>query len=104
MGGAQKPWDPTKPYVCSNNLSIPGASFYHPEFIFWHPTKSVRLQLKAMHEGPKGEGTVLWDVVFAGRPGNDYSIPNWAPVSGGLKPLFPEFCLPQNEHAMYELR
>ena len=35
-------------------------------------------------------GPVLWDAIFGGRPGNDFSIPNSATPTGGMAPVFPE--------------
>jgi len=87
------------PGRCSSNVTRPDAPWLHPQFQFKRPVRAVRIRLTRTSDKKK-----LWDVIFSGRPGSDYSIPNTKVPSGGLKPVFPEFCPPLSPNAAYELR
>mmetsp|Transcript_68760 Transcript_68760/g.201365 ORF Transcript_68760/g.201365 Transcript_68760/m.201365 type:complete len:234 (-) Transcript_68760:33-734(-) len=84
---------------CSTNVTRPDNPFWHPRFEFKSPVQAVRVELRAVHENRR----LLWHAVFAGRPGNDFTVPNNAPPKGGKQPLFPEFCPPLPANALYEL-
>ncbi|CAK0870589.1 unnamed protein product [Prorocentrum cordatum] len=97
-----------EPFKCKTNLTSKDAPFLHPFFQFRIPVFGVRVRLKDVSPGalkadPKGEGRLLWDAVFFGGPGNDYTVTNTA-VPTGKRPLFPEFCPPLRRDAKYELR
>jgi len=87
---------------CIKNLTKPKAPFWHPEFVFKVPVKAVRIRLSK--KGGPSDGERLWDVFFAGPPGNDFTVPSNACPAGGELPLFPEFCKPLRPNARYELR
>lgn len=87
---------------CSRNVTLPKSPWWHPSFSFNFPIHAVRVRLKAL-QGPQS-GKPLWDVIFAGRPGSDFQVPNNAPPAGGQLPAFPEFCPPLRPEARYELR
>uniref|UniRef100_A0A7S0A714 Uncharacterized protein n=1 Tax=Pyrodinium bahamense TaxID=73915 RepID=A0A7S0A714_9DINO len=88
-----------EPSRCSSNVTSDEHPWWHPGFRFQEPVHAVRVQLRALHE----KGKLLWDVIFAGRPGNDFIVPNAAPPAGGKLPLFPEFCPPLQSKSLYEL-
>lgn len=95
-------WVGKSPAACSRNVSTAEHPFMHPYFAFTKKVRGVRLQLRDL--GPKSDGEPIWDVVFGGRPGNDYEVPNHAPPIGGMQPLFREFCPPLGPDSLYELR
>lgn len=78
--------------------------WWHPRFVFKRPAFSVQVQLFEHPKDPRKDDIKLWDVVFAGKPGNRYTIPNDAVPIGGKMPLFPWFCKPLKGSSKYQLR
>merc|ERR1712118_112539 len=78
--------------------------WWHPKFVFNEPSHKVRIQLLEHDKDPTKEDHKLWDVVFAGRPGNDYTITNDEVPVGGKMPLFPFFCKPLLGSSKYQLK
>mmetsp|Transcript_18324 Transcript_18324/g.33433 ORF Transcript_18324/g.33433 Transcript_18324/m.33433 type:complete len:308 (+) Transcript_18324:119-1042(+) len=75
-------------------------SWWHPEFVFKNEVHAVRIRLKSLY--PKER--MMWDVIFAGRPGNPWTVPVDAPPAGGFLPVFEMFCPPMSAKSKFELR
>merc|ERR1712032_136423 len=89
-----------EPQKCTKNLTNKITPWLHPGFTFKVPVHAVRIRLS---EQFPVKGKKLWDVIFAGKPGNDYTIRQDAAPAGGKMPLFPEFCPPLPPDATYTL-
>lgn len=77
--------------------------WWHPRFVFRVPVHLVRIRLTKM-ETPTRHGQKLWDIIFNGRPGNDFTVVNQAVPVGCRLCQLPEFCPPLRADALYELR
>lgn len=76
-----------------------GEIFNHPGFIFKIPVHAVEVTLT-----PKGEEKPIWHAVYAGKPGNKFTVVNQAVPVSGTKPVFKEFCPPLKRENEWTLR
>lgn len=90
-----------QPWVCPKHpAESDHRAWWHPEFVFTAPYHAVRIRLKQLYPTER----MMWDVIFAGRPGNPWTIPPDATPAGGKLPVFEMFCPPSSANTKLELR
>eukprot|EP00930_Biecheleria_cincta_P031068 TRINITY_DN21548_c1_g1_i1.p1 TRINITY_DN21548_c1_g1~~TRINITY_DN21548_c1_g1_i1.p1 ORF type:complete len:255 (+),score=58.68 TRINITY_DN21548_c1_g1_i1:170-934(+) len=96
-------WVASRKAECTEHSINPKHVWYHPSFKLKDEQHALHVELTEI--GSKNRRRrKLWDVIFAGRPGDDREVPRFAPPAGGKRPLFPMFCPPLKADVEYELR